>query len=266
MADEKDPSTPKEPASGAESAATGRRRQASGHRGRTSRRHRCRFHAPGADAANDGRHVRGGVQSAPAPRSNAASGVTDPAPRGRRASRPRSRRCPPAKAPEARAVPPRPAAPAPGARGSEAGGGGERLPPRLPQVDDRRLGRLLRRLHVGPRGQHALPVPERALRAAAVLQGGLPQRVHGGRGRHALEGRLRRVDRAQLRRLLRPDRGVHAPRLLAELAGRGEQVQVPLPRERLLQDGRQLRGPARGRWSARASCSPTTARSWSTSR
>ena len=50
------------------------------------------------------------------------------------------------------------------------------------------------------------------------------------------------------------------------LAGR-EQVQVPLPRQRLLPDAASTsRARRRGRWSARASCWPTTARSWSTSR
>ena len=52
--------------------------------------------------------------------------------------------------------------------------------------------------------------------------------------------------------LLRAHRGLHAPRLLAQLAGRREQVQVPLPRQRLLPDGRELRGPGAAAAGARA--------------
>ena len=134
-------------------------------------------------------------------------------------------------------------------------------------VAARGLGGLLRRLRLEPGGHRALPLPQRALRAAAVLQGRLPRRVQRGRGGHALEGRLRGVDRARARRLLRAHRGLHPPGLLAQLAARREQVQVPLPRQRLLQDAASTsRARPRARWSARASCSPTTARSWSTSR
>ena len=120
---------------------------------------------------------------------------------------------------------------------------------------------------VEPGRHRALPVPQRALRAAAVVQGRLPRRVRRGRGRRALEGRVRRLDRARGRRLLRAQRDLHAPRLHAQLAGRREQVQVPLPRQRLLQHAASTsRARRRGRSSARASRSPTTARSSSTRR
>ena len=72
------------------------------------------------------------------------------------------------------------------------------------------------------------------------------------------------IDAAR-QRLLRADHDLHAPRLHAELSVGGEQVQVPVPRQRLPHDRRQLRrARRRGRSSARASCWPTTARSSST--
>ena len=52
--------------------------------------------------------------------------------------------------------------------------------------------------------------------------------------------------------ILRADRRLHAPGLLAQLAGGGEQVQVPLPRQRLLPHGHQLRGPRAAAAGARA--------------
>ena len=58
---------------------------------------------------------------------------------------------------------------------------------------------------------------------------------------------------------------LHASRLHAELSVGGKQVQVPVPRQRLPPDGRQLRrARRRARSSARASCWPTTDRSSST--
>ena len=115
-----------------------------------------------------------------------------------------------------------------------------------------RLGRVLGRHHRQPGRDRPFPVPERAVRAAAVVQGGLPRRVQRRRGGHALEGRLQRLDRARGGRLLRPHRRLHAPRLHAQLAARREQVQVPLPRQRLLPHGRELRGAGAPAARARA--------------
>ena len=66
---------------------------------------------------------------------------------------------------------------------------------------------------------------------------------------------------------LRPDRHLHPPRLHAQLAGDAEQVQVPLPRQRLLHHRHQLRraGPAAAR-AGQDRPQPTTARSSSTRR
>ena len=66
------------------------------------------------------------------------------------------------------------------------------------------------------------------------FKAGFPGEYNVGEVDIALEGRLRRLDRARARGLLRADRGLHPPRLLAELAAGREQVQVPLPRQRLL--------------------------------
>ena len=58
---------------------------------------------------------------------------------------------------------------------------------------------------------------------------------------------------------------LHAPRLHAELSVGGEQVQVPVPRQRLPhRPASTSKARRRVRSSARASCWPTTGRSWST--
>ena len=76
-------------------------------------------------------------------------------------------------------------------------------------------------------------------------------------------GRRRTSNSTQ--RLLRAQRDLHAPGLHAELPVGGEQVQVPVPRQRLPdRPASTSRAPRRGRSSARASCWPTTGRSWST--
>ena len=219
-------------------------------------RRRCPLRRGRRRAAIERGHRR---DRAPSPR-RAATAAPTPAPCARRAAA-RSRSPPAAAAAPAAAKPPA----APAHREARRRG---RVAPQLHELGAAGgLGRLFRRLRVEPRGHHALHVPERALRAAAVVQGRLPRRVQRRRGGRALEGRVRRVDRARGRRLLRAHRGLHAPRLLAELAARREQVQVPLPRQRLLPHRASTsRARRRGRWSARASCWPTTARSWSTSR
>ena len=53
-------------------------------------------------------------------------------------------------------------------------------------------------------------------------------------------------------RLLRAHHHLHAPRLHAELSLGGEQVQVPVPRQRLPHDRRQLRRPGAAAARARA--------------
>ena len=80
-----------------------------------------------------------------------------------------------------------------------------------------------------------------------------PAKYNGGRGRHALEGRLRRLDRARPRGLLRADRGVHPPRLLAELAApRRTSSSAPATAAASTRDGRQLRRPGPAAAGARA--------------
>jgi cytochrome b6-f complex iron-sulfur subunit len=81
MADEKDPSTPKPPAPGAEPAAVGAPPTrppdtAAAHPAGTTAGSAPPLPTPPMTAATG----PGGVQAAPAPRSNAASGVSDPAP------------------------------------------------------------------------------------------------------------------------------------------------------------------------------------------
>ena len=117
-----------------------------------------------------------------------------------------------------------------------------------------------------------LHVPQRPQRAAAAVQGGLPERVRDRR-RRAVEGEVRRLDWCG-----RPKTSSSTPAgfyslsvtcthlgLHAELPVGGKQVQVPVPRQRLPHDRRSTsRVRRRGRSSARASCWPTTGRSWST--
>ena len=122
MADEKDPSTPKEPAAGAESAAAGAPPTrppdtAAAHPAGTAAGSTPPVPTPPMTPATG----PSGVQAAPAPRSNAASGVTDPAPprpEGVAAAEPKVPAD--AKAPEARPVPPRPASPAAAAAAAPA--------------------------------------------------------------------------------------------------------------------------------------------------
>ena len=144
--------------------------------------------------------------------------------------------------------------------------------PHAPRLDGCRLGRVHRGVGRGARRHRPLHVPQRPQRAAAAVQGRIPERVRGRRGR-AVEREVRRLDRPDERghraeggRVLRAARHLHTPRLHAELpVGRGE-VQVSLPRQRIPHHGHQLRGRRRARSSARASCWRTTARSSSTSR
>ncbi len=123
MADEKDPSTPKPPAPGAEPAAVGAPptgppdTAAAAHPAGTAAGSTPPLPTPPMTPATG----PAGVQAAPAPRSNAASGVTDPAPprpEGVAAAEPRIPAD--AKAPEARSVPPRPATPAAAAAAAPA--------------------------------------------------------------------------------------------------------------------------------------------------
>ena len=87
----------------------------------------------------------------------------------------------------------------------------------------------------------ALGVPARAVHAAEHLQGRLAERVHHRRGERELQAGTTRLDHPRSGRVLRALRQVHPPRLHAALAGGGGEVQVPLPRQRLPQDGHQLR-------------------------
>ena len=90
--------------------------------------------------------------------------------------------------------------------------------------------------------------PERAQRAAAAVQGRVPERIRHGR-RRALEGEVRHLARAHAGRC--PDAGAsgffalitvctHLGCTPNYLVGR-KQVQVPLPRQRLPDERRQLR-------------------------
>jgi cytochrome b6-f complex iron-sulfur subunit len=122
MADEKDPSTPKEPASGAEPAAAGATPTrppdtAAAHPAGTAAGSTPPVPTPPMTPAT----APGGMQAAPAPRSNAASGVTEPAPPRAEGVAPAEPKVPAdAKAPEARPVPPRPATPAAAAAAAPA--------------------------------------------------------------------------------------------------------------------------------------------------
>jgi cytochrome b6-f complex iron-sulfur subunit len=122
MADEKDPSTPKEPAPGAEPAAAGATPTrppdtAAAHPAGTAAGSTPPVPTPPMTPPS----APGGVQAAPAPRSNAASGVTEPAPPRPEGVAPAEPKVPAdAKAPEARPVPPRPATPAAAAAAAPA--------------------------------------------------------------------------------------------------------------------------------------------------
>ena len=139
-----------------------------------------------------------------------------------------------------------------------------------PRLDGPGMGRVFGRLGRRAGRDRPLHVPERAQRAAAAVQGRLPERVRHGR-RRAVEREVRRLARADDRghraareRLLFAQRHLHAPGLHAELSVGGKQVQVPVPRQRLPHTGSTSRGRRRARSSARASCWPKTGRSWST--
>ena len=121
MADEKDPSKPNEPAPGAEAAAgappTRPPDTAAAHPAGSAAGSTPPVPTPPMTPATG----PSGVQAAPAPRSNAASGVTDPAPARAEGVAPAEPKVPAdAKAPEARPVPPRPATPAAAAAAAPA--------------------------------------------------------------------------------------------------------------------------------------------------
>ena len=122
MADEKDPSTPKPPAPGAESAAVGAPPTrppdtAAAHPAGTAAGSTPPVPTPPMTPATG----PGGVQAAPAPRSNAASGVSDPAPARAEGIATAEPKVPAdAKAPEPRPAPPRPATPAAAAAAAPA--------------------------------------------------------------------------------------------------------------------------------------------------
>jgi cytochrome b6-f complex iron-sulfur subunit len=122
MADEKDPSTPKPPAPGAEPAAVGAPPTrlpdtAAAHPAGTAAASTPPVPTPPMTPATG----PGGVQAAPAPRSNAASGVSDPAPaRGEGVATAEPRVPADARAPEPRPAPPRPATPAAAAAAAPA--------------------------------------------------------------------------------------------------------------------------------------------------
>ena len=133
------------------------------------------------------------------------------------------------------------------------------------------LGRVLRGLGRRPRRHRPLHVPQRAQRAAAAVQGRLPERVRHGRGR-AVEGEVRRLDRPDARRhraarqrLLRacssPARTSAARRTTCRRRASSSARATAAASARPASTSRARR---RGRSSARASCWPTTARSSST--
>ena len=72
---------------------------------------------------------------------------------------------------------------------------------------------------------------------------GVPSDFPEGGRRRALQGDQRRLDRQSRRHPVRADRDLHPPGLPAGVARVPEQVQVPLSRQRLLQERHQLRGP-----------------------
>src|SRR2546427_5398944 len=106
----------------------------------------------------------------------------------------------------------------------------------------RRVGRHPHLLRGGRRRDPPAALPARPLRAAHQLQGGLPDRVHGGRGLGEVDEVAARLGGADAQHHLRAARYLHAPRLHAALARPREQVQVPVPRLGLHQGRRQLRG------------------------
>ena len=227
-------------------------------------------------AAPTGSPAAGQTASAPATGAKPAAtphATTTPAARPAAAPRPAARRrfpiSPARRRPRRPPAAPPPRRPRPPSRRGRRDARSRRhlAAPDAPRLDGPRLGSVLRRVGRRAGGHRPLHVPERAQRAAAAVQGGVPDRVRGGRGR-ALEGEIRRLDRAHaqrrrraVERLLRAARHLHAPRLHAELSvGRG-QVQVPVPRQRIpRRPASTSRARRRGRSSARASCSPTTAR------
>ena len=87
-----------------------------------------------------------------------------------------------------------------------------------PRLAGPRVGRVLGRVGRRARRDRPFHVPERAQRAAAAVQGRLPERVRHGR-RRAVQGQVRHLDRPDAgrhrsarQRLLRADQRVHAPR------------------------------------------------------
>ncbi len=82
----------------------------------------------------------------------------------------------------------------------------------------------------------------------STIKVGLPSNLRARGSQRALQGRVGLLDRPvdALQRPgyhLRAPVGLHAPGLPAQLAGRRAEVQVPVPRQRLLHLGSQLRGP-----------------------
>ena len=110
--------------------------------------------------------------------------------------------------------------------------------PRLGRV---RVGRDHQRWRAG-----FVPVPPRPLRAEAGLQGRLCRGVSAGQRQRDLQEEVPDLDHEHgiqgQAHAVRPVDHLHASRLHAELAGRGFEVQVPVPRFGFLPDGNQLRG------------------------
>ena len=82
----------------------------------------------------------------------------------------------------------------------------------------------------------------------STIKVGLPDELRARRSQRALQGRVGLLDRPvdALRRPgyhLRSSVGLHAPGLPAQLAGRRAEIQVPVPRQRLLRLRDQFRGP-----------------------
>ena len=217
-----------------------------------------------------------------------------PAHRRRPAAPPRRRRTPRGPAGGARGRRPRRFPISPARRPSSASAGGAaaqgRAPPaqaaaaaatrdrgrhvaaaHAPRLDGPRVGRVLGGVGRRAGRDRPLHVPQRAQRAAAAVQGRLPERVRHGR-RRALEGEVRRLDR--------PDAGRHRAATRAASTRCSSPARIWAARRTTCRPkasssarataaasarpASTSRARRRGRSSARASCWPTTARSWST--
>ena len=151
--------------------------------------------------------------------------------------------------------------------GSDAGAS-RPLPPRpairrhlaaahAPRLDRPGLGRLLGRLGRGAGGHRPLHVPERAQRAAAAVQGRLPERVR--RWAWTSAGRRSSASGSSGRPTTSCSTPAGSTRLLVTCTHLGctpnylsaeSKFKCPVPRQRLPHDRHQLRGP--GAASARA--------------